>query len=1053
MLSLPSPPRPGFAVLRPLRILSCLAAFAPTLAPDALSAQRGTAPVAMARPTVDTTALARLTFRNVGPANMMGRSTDIEGVPGNPNLVYVGTAAGGVWKTTNAGTTWSPLFDRQSTLAIGDLALEPGNPQVIYAGTGEGNVRNSVSFGRGVFKSTDGGTSWTNIGLADTRHIARVMVHPTERQTVFVCAVGHMAGPNPERGVFVSRDGGISWTKTLYTDDRHGCADLDIDPVNPNIVYAAMWQFDRKQWTFRSGSEQGGIHKSIDGGRTWKKLGGGLPALIGRIGVKVAPSSPNTVYAILESRKEGYVWRSDDHGETWRRVSDDAKTICRGYYYSDLRVDPVDADRVYAIACNLSVSIDGGRTFRTISQRIHGDHHGLWIDPTDPARVWQVNDGGIAVSHDRAETWRFPNQFVLAQFYQLHADNREPFYFLGGGLQDNGNWVGPSRTRDPLGILVDDWNLISYGDGYYQVTHPDDPEYYVTDAQGGMIFRTRMQTREQEDISPQPRRNDGGPVNQLQYRFNWNAPVVASPHDGKTLYFGAQVLFKSTDFGGTWTAISGDLTKNDTTRHGWAGGPAMLEATTAEFYNTIYSVAESPVQAGLLWVGTDDGHVQLTRDGGRSWTRVDARIPGVGPEAVVSHIEASRRAACTAYVTFERKFMDDLKPYAFRTTDCGATWTSLAGNLPEGAYLQVLREDPKNPDVLYAGTEIGLYVSVTGGGDWFRLGGNLPAVPVHEVLVHGRENDLIVATHGRGAWILDDASVIQELAAAAAKPAHLFAMRTATRFATKMNKGSLGDDLFRGPNPAYGALIRYHLKAVPAAGTTSKMEIVDEAGRVIRTYSRIPTAAGINTTAWDLAYEAARPRRAPAADATPGGDDGEGGFGGGGGPRALPGRYTVRLTIGTQVLEQPVMVRVDPTARTTPEGLRAQFDLAMQLRDLVSQANDTLRALDARKGELEARRRAAEALPNQEGAAVVQGLTTELAEVDALITTLTKPANYPYWSEGPRVTERLGGLQRNVDAGHFPPTAPQQALSRELATELKQALDRVQKYLGRYLTM
>ena len=759
------------------------------------------------------------------------------------------------------------------------------------------------------------------------------------------------------------------------------------------------------------------------------------------------------VYAILENRKEGYVWRSDDYGENWRRVSDDAKTICRGYYYSDLRVDPMDADRVYAIACNLSVSIDGGRNFRTISQRIHGDHHGLWIDPSDPKRIWQVNDGGIAVSHDRAATWRFPNQFVLAQFYQLHADNREPFYFLGGGLQDNGNWVGPSRTRDPLGILADDWSMVSYGDGYYQVTHPDDPDYFVTDAQGGMIFRTRMQTREQEDISPQPRRNDGGPVNALPYRFNWNAPVVASPHDGKVLYFGAQVLFKSVDFGGTWTAISPDLTKNDSTKHGWAGGPAMQEATTAEYYNTIYSVAESPVQAGLIWVGADDGNLQVTRDGGKSWTRVDGAVPGVGVAAVVSHVEPSRRAACTAYATFERKFMDDLRPYVYRTADCGATWTSIAGNLPEGAYLQVLREDPRNPEVLYAGTETGLYVSVTGGGAWFRLGGNLPAVPVHEVLVHGRENDLIVATHGRGAWILDDASVIQELATAAAKPAYLFGMRTATRFATKQAKGSLGDALFRGPNPAYGAIIRYHLASAPAAGTAAKVDILDAGGAVIRTIPRIPVAAGINTMSWDLTHDGARPRRAPApGESVPGGDDEE--FGGGsGGPRALPGRYTVRLTVGSTVLEQPVQLRVDPTSKSTPEGLAAQFALAKELRALQSLANDTLRALDTRRGELEARRRGALALPNNEGAAAVVTLSADITQLDSLVTTLAKPANYPYWSEGPRVSERIGNLLRNVDSGNFPPTGPQQALSKELAVELRAAMERVRQFLSRQIMM
>ena len=1025
-----------------------IAALATLPLPSIAAAQRapsGATPVT--RPSVDSTVLARLTFRAIGPANMMGRSTDVEGVPGDPNTVYIGTAAGGVWKTTNGGTTWNSLFDKERTLSIGDLALEPGNSDVIYAGTGEANTRNSVSFGRGMYKSTDGGKSWRFIGLGDTRHIARVMVSPSDVKTVYACAVGHIGGPNAERGVFVSRDAGATWSKSLFVDDRHGCADLDIDPKNPNIVYAVMWHFDRKQWTFTSGSEQGGIFKSVDGGATWKKLGGGLPKLLGRVGVKVAPSSPNVVYAIAES-KEGYVWRSDDFGESWRKTSDDAATLCRGFYYADLRVDPQNADRVYAIACQLSVSIDGGRNFRPISQSIHGDHHGLWIDPTDPKRIWQVNDGGIAESRDKGVTWSFPNRFALAQFYQLHADNREPFYYLGGGLQDNGNWVGPNRTRDPLGILVDDWNLVSYGDGYYQTSHPDDPDFIITDSQGGMIFRTQMRTREQEDISPQPRRNDGAPVNALQYRFNWNAPIVASPHDGKVIYFGSQVLFRSKDFGATWTAISPDLSKNDSTRHGWAGGPALTEATTAEYYNTIYSVAESPVQRGLIWVGLDDGNLQITRDDGATWTRVDRNVPGVGPEAVVSHVEASRTAACTAYATFERKFMDDLKPYVFKTLDCGATWTNLSGNLPEGAYLQVLREDPKNPSVLYAGTETGLYVSVTGGNDWVRLGGNLPAVPVHEILVHQRENDLIVATHGRGIWILDDAHAIQELAAAAAKPVYLFGMRTATRFATKQNKGSLGNALFMGPNPAYGAIIRYQLRTKPAADVPVKLEVLDSQGALVRTLAAIPREAGINTTAWNLGYDAPRLRRAINPD-----DPSIQFFGMPSGPRVLPGRYVVRLTVGDEKAEQPLDVRVDPTSKTTPEALRQQFTVAMELRELQSLANDTLRALDGRKAELEAKRRAAQAIPDGGGAAAVRAITGEIAEVDSLLDILVKPATVPYWSDGPRISDRIGALLRNIDQGNFAPTAAQQKLGKDLAVELRDALERVRKYLGRFTTM
>jgi photosystem II stability/assembly factor-like uncharacterized protein len=995
-------------------------------------------------PAVDTTVLARLAFRSIGPANMMGRSTDVEGVPGNPDIVYAGFGTGGLWKTTNGGTTWQSLFDGQPTLSIGDLALEPGNPNVVYAGTGEANVRNSVSFGRGMFKSTDGGASWRFIGLGDTRHIARVIVSPRDPRTVFVCAVGHMSGPNDERGVFVSRDAGATWEKTLFVDDRHGCADMDVDPTNPELVYAAMWHFDRKQWTFTSGSEEGGIFRSQDGGRTWEKLGGGLPSLLGRIGVKVAPSQPNVVYAITESQ-EGYVWRSDDHGTTWRMTSDDAATLCRGFYYADLRVDPGDHDRVYSIACQLKVSDDGGRTFTRISQQTHGDYQGMWIDPLDPTRVWQSNDGGIAVSTDHAKTWRVPNSFPLSQFYQLHMDDREPFYFVGGGLQDNGNWVGPSRTREPGGILNDDWRLVSYGDGYYQTSHPDDPEFIVSESQGGMIWRTNMQTREQQDISPQPRRNDGGPVNELAYRFNWNAPLVASPHDGKTLYFGAQVLFRSRDFGATWDTISPDLTNNDTTRHGFAGGPALTEATTAEYYNSLLSVAESPVTPGVIWAGADDGNLHVTRNHGAQWRRVDGNVPGVGPEAVVSHVEPSRTAECTAYATFERRFMDDYRPYAFRTTDCGASWTSIAGNLPDMAFLQVLREDPTNPQVLYAGTEMGLYVSVTGGNRWFRVGGNLPAVTVHDVKIHPRENDLVVATHGRGIWILDDASVFQELAEAAAKPVHLFSMRHATRFATKTFKTtSLGDALFRGANPPYGAIIRYHLAAAPDSATPVHVEVLGADGAVVRTYRTVPRAAGVNTMAWDLGHEPPRQRKPIDPD-----DADVSFFGAPSGPRVLPGEYTVRLTVGDVTEERPVTVRLDPTVDVTPEALAEQQRLALQLRDLQSAVNDTLRALDGRRAELVARKAAAEALPNDEGAEVAAALGEEIAAIDQLFDVLIKPVDRPYWSEGPRVANRIGNLLRKIEAVYAVPTTGQAALTVELAIELRQALEGVARQLGR----
>jgi photosystem II stability/assembly factor-like uncharacterized protein len=987
--------------------------------------------------------LANLPYRAIGPVNMHGRASDVEAVPGNADVAYVGTAAGGVWKTTNGGTRWTALFDDQPTQSIGDLALEPGNPNVIYAGTGEANVRNSVSFGRGVYKSTDGGASWKFIGLGDTRHIARVVVSPREPNTVFVCAVGHMSGPNAERGVFRSTDGGANWTKVLYLDDRHGCSDLDIDPSNPNQIYAALWYFDRKQWKHTSGDTIGGIWRSVDGGTTWTKTTAGLPKLVGRIGIKVAASQPNTVYAAVESN-DAILYRSDDNGRSWTGVNREKNLMCRGFYYADLRVDPTNPDKVWMIGCQLSWSIDGGRTFRRVPGNVHGDHHGVWQDPVDPRHVWQVNDGGVYVSRDGGWSWDPTNGFPLSQLYQLHADNREPFYHITMGLQDNGNWTGPSRTRETAGILEHDWRIVSYGDGYYSVTHPDDPDVFLTDQQGGWIYRTNMRTMDQQDVSPQPRRADGAPVNELKYRFNWNAPIYQSPHDGKVVYFGAQVLFRSKDFGTTWQVISPDLSKDDKSRQGEAGGAVWTENTTAEYYANIYEIAESPVQRGLLWVGTDDGNLQVSQDDGATWTNVAANLPGLGPDAVISALEPSRTAKCTAYAGAERHLSDDYQPYVFKTTDCGKTWTNLAAGLPATAYVQVIREDRKNPNLLYLGTEIGLFVSWDAGRTWVSATGKtLPAAPVHEVLVHPRENDLLIATHGRGVFILDDATPLQQLTPEVlAKPAHLFGMRTATRVTTKGTKGNLGDKLYRAPNPPMGALVHYWLGTAPDSATAVRVEVLDASNAVIRRFARAPRSAGLNRLAWGLDENPPRPRNSAPIS-------GEEFFGAVTGPKVLPGTYTVRLIVGRDTMQQPVVVRLDPTSQTTEAALRAQLIEGRKLRDMVSAANDTLRALDGFKAQLEARKRSADAMPNGEGREQSAALGALLAEVNRVIAVLIKPTDIPFYSEGPRVTDRLNALLRQLSTTIEAPTGPQQALVRELEGELRSALQRAGQVLGR----
>jgi photosystem II stability/assembly factor-like uncharacterized protein len=995
-------------------------------------------------------ALEGLEWRTIGPANMGGRVSDVEGVPGNPRIVYVGSASGGVWKTVNGGDTWTPLFDKQEVASIGDMALEPGNPDVLYVGTGESNVRNSVSFGNGVYKSTDGGASWKHLGLRETERISRVVVSPRDPQKVYVAALGHAFGPNPERGVFMSANGGETWDKVLYLDPEHGASDLDIDPENPNVLYAALWRFERKPWTHTSGSEKGGVWKSVDGGRTWKKLEKGLPKLLGRIAVKVAPSNPQVVYVLAESR-EGTLFRSSDRGETFTETSREPNIVNRGFYYTDFRVDPTNEDRLYAVSSQLQLSLDAGKSWKRISRATHVDFHSLWIDPKDPARMWQGQDGGVAVSFDRGEKWEYANNLVIGQFYQITAGNEEPFYFLGGGMQDNGTWWGPSRTREPSGILNDDWRMVSFGDGFFMVRHPEDPHLFLSEAQGGAIVRTDMRTREGQGVSPQPRRNDGGPVSGLKYRFNWNAPIVASPHDGKVVYFAGNVVFRSRDFGLTWEAISPDLTTNDPAKQKEAGGPVFTENTTAEYHCTIISLAESPNARGVLWTGSDDGLVQVSRDDGKTWTNVTPAPKALPANAPVSHVEPSRTSAGTAYVAFDRHMFDDFRPYLYKTTDFGKTFTALStAGLPEKAYIHVVREDPKNPSLLYVGTELGLYASWDGGARFSRLHGkNLPPVAVHDIIVHPRDNDLILATHGRGLLILDDAGPVQQVATAdLAKPVHLFPVRAGTRFATKMTRYGIGDTPFKGANPPYGALITYHLKEKPAKDVKLRLEVLDEKGQVIRKIEKkVPAEAGWNRAAWDLSYDPPRPRKDP--EKKPGEDDEESEFGPPSrGPQALPGNYRVRLSLGETEVEQPVTVRVDPTVQVSQADIESQFDLALKLREMRSALNDSLRALDGLKLQLGERKKLATVAQREIPEEWKKDLDGRIEALDTFLATLARPEGKPTWSEAPRLSERLTGLTGAVDSGNQGPTPPERAYFEELRGEM----DRAKAEISRYAT-
>jgi len=978
-----------------------------------------------------------LEYRCIGPAVMGGRATDVEGVAGDPSIVYAGFGAAGLWKSVNGGHSWTPILEKQTTYSVGDFALEPGNPDVIWLGSGESNTRNSVSFGDGVYRSTDGGKTWQHLGLRETERISRVLIHPTNPHTVLVGALGHSFGPHPDRGVFLTTDNGRTWQKTLHLDDHHGVSDMDMHPTNPNIVYAAMWRFERKPWTHTSGSEEGGVFRSADGGKTWTKLSKGLPKLLGRIGVKVAPSNPRVVYVIAES-KEGTLYRSEDGGDTFREITRNREIVSRGFYYADMRVDPVNENKIYAVASNLLVSIDGGKTWKSIVGGTHIDYHALWIDPKDPRRMWNGNDGGLAVSHDGGTTWQAVYNIALGQFYQVHADNRRPFYYVMGGLQDNGSWTGPSRTREPAGILNEDWRMVQFGDGFHMMNHPENPDLYLSESQGGMVGRTNMLTREQQMITPQPIGASGGPASEARYRFNWNAPLIPSAHDSNTVYLGGNVLFRSQDFGAAWTAISPDLTTNDPEKQKPAGGPIWFDNSTAEYHSTIISIGESPMRRGDLWVGTDDGRLHRSPDGGRTWTELTGNVTGLPAHSPVSHVEPSRISADTAYAAFDRHMFDDFRPHIFKTTDGGKTWMRIVAGIPEKAYVHVVREDPKNASLLYAGTELGLYASWDSGATWSSLAlKNLPPVPVHDIKIHPRENDLILGTHGRSVVILDDAAAIQQMnKEVAAKPFHLFPPRTALRFTTRFTRYGIGGAVFKGTNPAYGALLTYFLKEKVEEKTPLKLEILDASGKVIRELAKLNQEAGVHRVAWDLKSEAPAVRKPPSEFEEETGR----------GPRGyevLPGTYRVRLTVGDKTVETSVEVQLDPDVQVSSDTLRRRFERGQRLWEMVDKGNAALKRLDSLVAQLESTAKLAKDNMGDAGKDAIKLTEAYKKETAALADSIGRPVDAQRLEVGARLIEKIAGLFSAVEGVNAAPTQAMEEAFTELSPQYEQRMQAV----------
>lgn len=925
---------------------------------------------------IDPELLAGMKARSIGPAGMSGRIAAIEAVVSNPDIIYVGAATGGVWKSENAGLTWTPIFDDQPVAAIGAIAVFQPNPDIVWVGTGEGNPRNSASVGNGIYKSIDAGATWTHLGLEESERIHRIILHPTNPDIAYVCALGKTWGENDQRGVFKTVDGGNTWRKILYVDARTGCADLAMHPSNPNKLLAALWEHRRWPWFFRSGGPGSGLYASVDGGTNWKKLTeeDGLPAgELGRIGLAFSRWNPDIVYALVEAEKSALL-RSEDGGQSWKKVNQKPNIAPRPFYYADIRVDPELPNRLYSLHSRVTVSNDSGKSFETLvsSRDIHPDHHAMWINPNDGSHIILGNDGGLAISHDRGETWRFVANLPLAQYYHINVDMQKPYNVLGG-MQDNGSWRGPSSVWENGGIRNHHWQEVGFGDGFDVISDPEDAMRGYAMSQEGYLVRWNLRTGERKDIRPPAPEG-------VELRFNWNAALAQDPFDSGTIYYGSQFVHKSTDRGESWTIISPDLTTNNPE---WQkqkeSGGLTPDVTGAENYTTITTIAPSPVQPGVIWVGTDDGRIHVTRDGGQTWRSVEGNVKGVPPNTWIPHIEPSKFDAAAAFVVFDDHRRSNWTPYVQKTTNYGKSWTNLATDDLWG-YALVIEQDPVKEDLLFLGTEFGLYFTLDGGRRWFRWTHGFPTVSAMDLVIHPREHDLVIGTHGRSAYVLDDIRPLRSLSPdIQAKPIHLFQIPDAQQYMVKQTGASRfpGQGEFRGENRPYGALITYSLnfedlphpqeekerqrkederqqrrKAQAEAQSTTaeetkknaeeektpqvEIEITDAEGNVIRTFKG-PAFLGVNRAVWNLRRN---PFKHPRRDARPQFFQ----------PRwldVLPGTYGVTVKYKEQEAKGTVRVLSDPRyqiAVADRQAKEAAIQRAGHLQELVADAVDRIRS-------------------------------------------------------------------------------------------------------------
>ena len=996
-----------------------------------------------------------LQYRNIGPYRG-GRCAAVAGVASQPFVYYYGATGGGVWKSTDGGVNWESVSDGSvfGTGSVGAIAVADSDPNVLYIGMGESPIRGNTSHGDGVYRSTDAGKTWKHIGLEDTRQIPRIRVHPKNPDLVYVAALGHVFGPNDQRGVFRSKDGGKTWEKVLSRGNKAGAIDLIIDPGNPNVLYAGFWEVYRKPWTLESGGPGGGIFKSTDGGDTWTELtrNPGLPrGMVGKIGITVSPANPERVWALVEA-EDGGMFRSDNAGRTWTRVNEERRLRQRAWYYTRIYADPKNADSVYVLNVQFFRSNDGGRTYSTIGVP-HGDNHDLWIAPDDPNRMIQSNDGGANVSFNGGRSWTEQDQ-PTAQFYRVALDNDFP-YNVYGAQQDNSTIKIASRTTDG-GIDVTHWHAVGGGESGWIAPSPKDSNIVFAGSYGGLTTRYDHRTGQEQEVNPYPNNPMGSGADVLKYRFQWNFPLLFSPHDPNTLYAAGNVLFKSTDEGKSWQIISPDLTRNDKSKQAASGGPITKDNTSVEYYATIFALMESPVQAGTIWAGSDDGMVHVSRDGGKNWANVTPPESMMPEWIQINSLEASPHDPATAYIAGTMYKWDDNRPYLYRTSDYGRTWKKITNGIPDTAFTRVIREDPNKRGLLYAGTETGMYISFDNGERWQSFQLNLPVVPITDLAVHKREKELVVATQGRSFWILDDLPLLHQLIDAggfnSASETRLFQPKESYRMAGGGGFGPPSPTATIGRNPANGVVVYYSLKAKPT--TNLELEFLDASGKSIKKFTQKVVREG----------EAS-------GQATPAPPPGEGGFGGGGapplamevglnrfvwdlryseatrfpgmilwagnvaGPKVSPGRYQVKLTVDGAALTKDFEVKADPRLTTTPADYAKQLEFGLKIRDKLTEThNAILQIRDVRKQVEDLLKRVGTQSKtiNDAGTALNKKLTMiEETLYQTKNQSNQDPLNYPI-----RLNNKLAALGGVVSSADAAPTTQSYAVYDELVAAI-----------------